>query len=398
MSEIIFPKSFPNPTEEEFLLLLLCPDGEFKARWDRWRLSTDFDRIEYATVRLLPLLSMRLRRLAVNDEPAGRIHSVYKVAWFKNQLLIDAAKKVVRTLSAQGIPVILLKGIPLLINAYKDEGARFLGDADILVPEKDATRTIDLMVEHGWTHVYTRSANFRKLGQEVMTKALKETTLRNDKLMEIDVHWKLFDVDPDLVSQSRLQARHDNDKKISAELWTDSAPFRFGGASCRILCPEDLLIHVIVHGSLGNSHRTLRWVTDVIHTIRNSSVNWTKMLEHAKEFQAVFAMQAALAYLHKHFPADVSAETLDLFAKESVSKNEAGLYYKSANHIGRFGLFGNFPLLWSVYRDIKKQGSPDLPGFFEYLQIAWNLPNKRDIPKFIADKYLARISKRTRAK
>jgi hypothetical protein len=274
---------------------------------------------------------------------------------------------------------------------YQDQAARFLSDADLLIPSKDAIKSVDLMLELGWTYVNAYNEHFKKLGTEVLSRVLKEVTLKNDKQTEIDIHWRLFDVDLDMASHKKISQKKSDIKRLNDKLWSRSVPFDFGTTACRTLCTEDLFLHVIVHGAAGNPHRTMRWVADAIHILRRLPIDWPQIMQRAREFNYLFTMQVALTYLHNHFPAEIPKEVLDLIMHEPVSKEEIRTYYKSANTTVRFGRFGNFPLLWNAYWEIKKEKNIKLPGLFEYLRSAWGLPRKRDIIGFVTQKYATRI-------
>lgn len=390
---IVYPESFPNQKEELLLQLILCPDSEFRARWDVWRTSTDFNVITNPMVRLLPMLSLRLRHLNIHDEPADRIHGTYKLAWVKNQLLLEATKKIIVLFSDHGIPTLLLKGIPLLIYVYKDDGARFLGDADILIPEEYIDQAIDLMITHGWKYLNNRDADIRKLGVDVVNLVLKEITFRDDKNIELDIHWKLFDPSQQIVSKKIISQRILENRQIIHKLWNDSLPMNLGLIHSRILRPEVLFLHVVLHGSVGNEQRTLRWAADAIYILRTYKLDWRIVMQKAEEFRGIFGLQVACSYLNR-FSEFIPNDVWNLLMQKQISKNERRLYYKSANHVSRFGFYGNFPSLWNAYRVLKNTKTSKQPPFLDYLSIAWGLPSKNYIPIFVANKYINKVKRK----
>ena len=86
-----FPNSFPKESETQFLKLVLCSDTEFEPRFLEWKASTIFDKIDYATTRLMPLLYLRLESLGIDDPIRGRLKGIYRLAWFSNQKILNAA-------------------------------------------------------------------------------------------------------------------------------------------------------------------------------------------------------------------------------------------------------------------------------------------------------------------
>ncbi|MBY0376735.1 nucleotidyltransferase family protein, partial [Patescibacteria group bacterium] len=124
LSNLKFPKSFPNQKEEEFLRLILSTDEDFPKLWNEWKASIPFEDIDPATTGLLPLVYLRLQKLQIKDELTGKISGIYKLAWVKNQRLLSVVKEVADICHEENIPILTLKGIPLLLEVYKNMGAR----------------------------------------------------------------------------------------------------------------------------------------------------------------------------------------------------------------------------------------------------------------------------------
>src|SRR5580700_3596431 len=146
-----YPSSFPDEAEERLIKLVLCSNAEFRGQWDVWKQNTVFDDIDFATLRLLPLLYLRLSSLGIeDDEITGRIRGTYKLAWFRNQQLLAEVRKFVELCQEQRVPVILLKGLALLIDVYGDIGARFVADGDLLIDPKDFPKVFSHLERNGW--------------------------------------------------------------------------------------------------------------------------------------------------------------------------------------------------------------------------------------------------------
>ncbi len=388
-----FPKSFPNKDEELFLKLLLNSDEDFPMLWKTWKSAVVFEDIDYATLRLLPLLYLRLKKFAIDDELSGRIKGVYRLAWSKNQLLLDAVKKIIMMCNEQDIPVLVLKGISLLVSVYKDTGARFMSDADILIKPEHVRRVTDLMIKNGWRFHNHSQAYLSKISSVGINK---EITFMNERGIELDIHWKIFEdfslyLNP-FESFSKINRR---ESLANASLWEQSVLFIYGGAEYRVLSPEDMLIHVIVHGAEGNNHRTLRFVVDSIYIIRNQRVDWARFVVHLREFDCATEIHIAFSYLRKHFPSDIPESVAQQIADEPLSKRKIRKYYKSANKTIQYLPFGNFFLLWRNYWQYEPRGRFPMSVYYfaDYLRKAWGLSRKREIPVFIFNKYKKRFFK-----
>lgn len=384
MRDLPFPKSFPNDTELAFLQLLFCDDATFLDRYKQWEQSIVFDKIDYATSRLLPLLSRRLRNTTDQSEQTQKIHGLYKLAWVKNHRLIEALAHALPLLEDNGIPVLLLKGIPLLLNAYKDMGARFLGDADILISPGQTKRAIDILQHNGWTLKSAYFPRHQELSNDRLQHIIKEATFSNAMGTEIDLHWRIFDYFGAEVPLCTFD-----------DLTTRSIPIQLRDRSERTLSPEDMLLHIIVHGAEGNVHRTLRWVTDAVALIQAYDVDWTRFLSLAEQTRWTVEVSMAFTFLLKHqfisLPASVATSIEQLpYDAESIKR-----YYKRANPPRL--LLGSIPRLWRVYRTHEAPGAiSTLLHFPSYLSLAWGLPRRRDLFSFAIQKYTSRI--RTRLK
>ncbi|MCX6714776.1 MAG: nucleotidyltransferase family protein [Candidatus Uhrbacteria bacterium] len=331
----IYPSSFPNSEEELFLKLVLSHNDAFRALWEEWKSRVVFDNIDHATMRLLPLLYLRLQSLKIEDSLVGRIKGVYRYAWYKNQRLLESTRQVVELLEKQNIPVLLMKGVPLLLTAYKNPGARFSGDIDLLVHPADALRAMEVLHAYSCVpkgHLYPSTRN---LSYESILKHFHEVSFVNDHEIEIDLHWRIFE----------------NEHKMSSELiWKNAVPLEIQSTQCLMPCTEDLLIHVIVHGAEYNTHRTLRWVVDAITLIKNQPIDWQKLLLHTIEHDCVIEMQTACSYLVKTFNVNFPESFLKNLSNRSVS-NEKQIAYVNSSNEQRFHPFGNLWFLMRLYRE-----------------------------------------------
>jgi hypothetical protein len=408
--DLKFPESFPNNDEELFLKLILCNEPDFPGLWEQWLKENRFDDIDFATMGLVPLLYLQLRKFAIKNEitPAigplfseipkitGRIKGIYKLAWFKNQMLMDTVSKIVLLFNQKNIPVMLLKGIPLLLNVYKDTGARFLGDADILIEPQFAPQVVNLMLSNGWSYKDINpslSAN-RELAVNSLNRITHATTFINEQKIEIDIHWNVFHIDNQWNALELLFLKKTGPKVFNDLHWKNSQEILIKGVHCRTLCIEDILIHIIAHGAGGNKHRPFRWVADAVHIIRNSEINWEFLLENTKKFDLNVELYFGISYLIKHNFIDVSDSVVREISKLPLKEKKIKQYYKSSK-VERYSLLGNnLPFLWYRYWNFEQKKAFPLNYFYfiDYLSKSWGLDKKRQIPLFILGKYKKIIS------
>lgn len=382
--ELAFPKSFPNKEEELFLRLVLSEIKDFKLLWDTWREEVKYDDLNHATVGLVPFLYMRLRETGVHDDLFDRMKGVYKFTWVKNQALFEVIGRTIKLLNEHDVQVVLLKGLPLLLCAYKDIGARFLSDGDILIKPSDIKKVISIMQNAGWTVKKGQVPRLEYLPEDVIERVVKEITFINQQGIEVDVHWRVFENLGDVTYRNIM---------LFGEIWETKHQVVYNGNTFYILSPELMLIHVIVHGNLAEKVKTIRFVSDAVMIIRNMGVDWNLFLEKVELYNFNADIYFAFKYLLKCGFISLSRDVEEKILSRLPSGIQLALYYKKTNSMHK--PFGGFPRHFRTYwRHMPKRKFPrNLYDFLDYLKLAWGLSRKRDIPKFVFGKYLQRLQR-----
>lgn len=391
--DLPFPKSFPNKEEYAFLRLTLCSNENFPALWREWKNSIAFEDIDGAVLELMPLIYLRLGELGIQDELYGRIQGIYRLAWVRNQRIIAAAREVAALCAKKGIPAVMLKGIPLLEEAYRNRGARFLGDADILIPASHGIEAMEMLQGAGWRYVLGWAVEKNNPTPGIFY-ALKASSLRN-KGADIDVHWNIFPYDYKATLADIFKVKDLPALRLRDRLWDKAIPMKLDDVQTARLGNEDMLAHIIVHGAEGNSHRGIRWVVDAIHMMRNMPVDWNVLLKKAVEFGFGIDFYLAFRYMAENFEVPVPGWFLHELKKISTDKKQRKEYYRWANipFHRRFSILGNMPLLWYAYFKFEPRGTSrkSFVGFLSYARAAWGLRNNAELIKFIYGKYRARL-------
>lgn len=393
---IPFPKSFPDGAEESFLGLVVCDDASFPARFAAWKQATVFDDIDYATVRLLPLICIRMKRLGMTDDPLfGRIKGVYKSAWVWNQRIFGVLRQILAELEARNIPVLVLKGIPLLLDAYHDMGARFLGDADVVIPPEHAEEVVAMMRERGW---HFQRPWMPDVNNPVasMYRVTKSSEFENDQGVSIDIHWNIFGIYHHArVIDLLLLRKSVPSIAFRDAFWKSAVALGAPELPARRLCGEDVLIHIIIHGSEDNVHRTLRWVTDAAAIIRSLAIDWSFVLARAREFGLAVELFAGLRYLRERMGLPVPESFLDELSRVPVSRREIREFFRRSAVIGgeRFSPLNNLLMFWYAYlRYEPKRGllSKTPFGFLRYVAVSLGM-NRPGVFPYIMKKYLRKV-------
>jgi hypothetical protein len=380
-----YPKSFPDKEEEFFLQMLLSSNKDFPDRWRQWKEQTVFDRLDKATAKLIPFLYLRLKESNIADDEIKKIKGVYQFTWYKNLLVIDAVKKVVSLFGEETIPVVLLKGVPLLKNVYQNTGARSIADVDMVIDKKHVEKAIALLKANDWEYLELSPFVRNRMVKPMANNYIKEITFINKQDVIIDLHWRLF----------MYSFKHNREHPMSyEEVYTHALDFEINGTRCKIPCHEDMLIHIIVHGAEQNFQRTLRWVLDAVCLIRTTTIDWEFLLERIKKFDVPVELNVAFSYLANQHSIPAPEFFLKELRKLPMTKGRMKQYYRMANNT-EFMVCGKLTHLWRGYWCFAKKGNffTSWYYFIDYVCRSLGIARKRDLPAFLIEKYKERIQR-----
>lgn len=377
-----FPKSFPDREETRFLGVLLASDESFPSEFASWCSWQTLDALPYVLTRLLPLMYLRARKLGVVSPQLGRLAGIYKLAWVTNQRLFDAAGAAIAVLEAQGIPVIVLKGMALMSLAYKDAGARFSGDADILIDPAHAAVALRTLLDSGWKLRHCWHPEFEHFSQERIAATVKEITFVDASGNELDMHIRLYE-----------DAKGRPEAIPFSELLAHSMPFEFRGRTYRSLGAAHMLAHVIAHGAVGNIERGVRWVADAAYIMQACVVDWELFLSVVARYGFECEASFAAKYFLLHGLAPSVSRNLTRVAALPCTKGKLRAYRARAKRTIPYPVFGNLPRLWREYWrfEAKDVSLRSLYGFTGSICRAWGLANVRALPGFVLRKYTHRL-------
>jgi hypothetical protein len=347
---------WPAQLQEVLLRAALCEGKDAVEAWKEWRSRVDIDdidRLDPGSYRLLPLLYHNLKNKYPDDPLMMRLKGVYRLTWYKNQMLFHAIASVLRSFRRAGIDAMVLKGAALTLLCYRDYGLRPMNDFDVLVHTGDALSAVSLLRELGWT-----SLEFDP--DEKYISVSYSHGFADKSGREFDLHWHLF-------SQCRTPGADD-------DYWKDAALTDFHGVPAYVLSPTDQLLHVCVHGAEWNITPPFRWVADAMMLLRNAQdgIDWDSLISRAAKRQLTLPLLDTLQYLRETFDAQVPPEVLRKLANIPVPWIERMEYRIAINP----------PTPWSAALDLWCQhsrlaGGANLPrkaaGFPKFLQSIWGI-------------------------
>lgn len=257
--------------------------------------------VDHETLVLLPLLHRNIVELRLSSRSAARYKSVHQWSWFRNVLLFDALRHVLASLDAAEIPALVLKGAALSSVAYRDMGARFMRDADVLVPIDRAREAAAVLQDAGF------SSNV-PLDDETLRSRHAAAYVRADGI-EIDLHWQ--------------QLAEKAGAGVDGALWRHAVPFDLRGFSARTLAAEDHLIQAIAHGFQTTiDARRVHWVPDAFTLIARTTVDWDRLLERASGLRITPLLRETLRHLRTVYGAPIPDAVLHRASALRVSRGE----------------------------------------------------------------------------
>lgn len=264
------------PTPAHRLLLqaaLLNGDAALQA-WAVWTASNDITAIDEGSFRLLPLVWHNLNRLGARSALMARLKGVHRQSWYRNQLLFRETAALVGRLEEVGIRTMLLKGVPLALQYYQDEGVRPMSDADVLVRPEDVPRAVAVLRESGWRPHRDPDA--------WPPEPRSSWSFNREDGREIDLHWRA------------VGPRETDDPAT----WESAVPLDLGGTATRSPGAADLLLHVLLHGLHWSPIPTVRWIADVSAIVRGAgtALDWRRLLDRAATLRVMPAVARGLRY------------------------------------------------------------------------------------------------------
>jgi hypothetical protein len=184
----------------------------------------------------------------------------------RNAQLFRETSQIARCLAAQGIPVMLLKGMHLARYVYAEPGLRSMGDVDIMVRREQLAATEQIFLERGY------GPTPRPDLEEFCRWSNHLARLTKPNALVYEVHWS--------IERPTSPFRIDLDG-----LWARSQSATLDGSPVHLLSVEDLVLHLALHSSYHHrfDRAALKGMAD-IHAVlvrHADAIDWPVLLERA---------------------------------------------------------------------------------------------------------------------
>lgn len=378
------PASQIDSTQLSLLKACLAPADEIERHWRAWREQADFDSLDDASNRLLPLLYRRLEAAGIADPDMARLRGVYRYHWCRNQLLLAELRRLLPALRELGVEVLLLKGAALIHRYYHDPGIRPMSDLDIMIRPEDMEAVFALLRERGWQPKV--QADLDRMRTRRLIHAVDFRRDWNGRVLEIDVHW--------------TPLHRSTWPGAEKAFWERSLATSVDGQACRVLDPTDQLLHLCLHGGAWNVMPPFRWVADACHVLRDDAeaIDWERLIEDARRHHGHVMLRATLGYLREEFAAPVPEAVTRRLAATRPTHAERLEHRLLTRQIAAARLDQLLLLEWFNHSRAYPRGGVlrRLVAFPDYLRLSWKLDHWHQIPGFITRRLVARLTGKSR--
>ncbi len=249
------------------------------------------------------LLYSRFRKLSLLDlfpsALSGKLQSAYLGYAARITGLYYDLEQVGNVFDREGIEWIVLKGAHLAGTVYENPAQRIMCDIDLLVKKRDVERAGNLLVSKGFG-----TPDFVTPGEEHcdISPSHHVKPLLNKRRTCIELHFALAK------TATKAPIPPDCDTLFEHAEW-----MQLNNTRARVLCPEDLLIHLALHLVKHRFDQRLKALYDihaVLVTYRDR-IGWETLLERAAAWNQKKSVLLTLMLAKTLFDSPVPNEVLN---------------------------------------------------------------------------------------
>lgn len=255
--------------------------------------------------------------------------------------------------SLDGIPVMLLKGLPMALFVYREMDVRRMADADLLVRPDRFAEACEVLRSRGF--------GLRLEAPRALPTAPAHVdhslAFRRPGGVEIDLHYFALD-------ECRWEGADEGFWQRSRERVLFGTPVRVPGRT-------DMLLHVLAHGYRTQRHAP-RWVCDAGALMLDEAerIDWTLLVEETRRRRLVLPVRTCLRCLEEDLGLAVPAEALAALGRSPVAAWEPFDFWLRA----ATPLDGRVRRLFLAVLDyLRFTRQPTLAGLLEYLRKRWGV-------------------------
>ncbi len=281
---------------------------------ESWHKLFDFAKKQGLSILIFDIL-MR-NRIIIPEDIRDTMKNICYSACIADVKRKKQLKEIIRLFNDNNIDHILLKGAALISTVYKHSSiCRSMCDIDILVHKEDADKAYLLLQKKGYRSLISidEEIDKYKAGFAHHYPALKKTGC-----LMIELHTRLSDY------------FNANIEKI----WNRAEAIDIDNMKSRIMCPEDLIMHIILHAYLHHKipeDNALVKLYDIYLLLKNEDINWDILRYSTSnlEYSNSKCLYIALYLIEKLFNAKVNIEFMSSIAPGKLPERILGTIQES---------------------------------------------------------------------
>ena len=216
-----------------------------------------------------------------------RLYDVYYLTIRHNLKLIHALNEILGAISQRKIQVVLMQGISLLQQVYRDIGLRPMTDMDLWILPQNYSCLVDCLCEQG----YVRNS-------------LYPDTFSKGEIM-LDVHTHILWAD-------RIRNRDLLLNKCQEAIFNNARVINNEQTAALCLSPEDQFLYLSLHALKHNLERLI-WLVDIKSLVACWDLSaWQALLKRAEELGHTSTMNYMLYVLNNIFSLKLPAKIVAL--------------------------------------------------------------------------------------
>lgn len=224
---------------------------------------------------------------------------------FQNICYFEELKRILLLFSNSGIEVIILKGMALTNKIYGNAALRPMADIDILVKKQDIDQVEKLLTSSGYM------INKSRLQKEWYRENHHHLApfYNPNKGICIEVHYDL------LPPRKAIHLEID-------QVWQRAKTERIDRIDTKILCTEDMLIHLCLHLYVSTCVGRIKHLVDIAQLLRyvKEDIDWDMVEKEASKNHFIDYIYYSLYPARRLLGARIDGQILNRFKRKS-SKN-----------------------------------------------------------------------------
>jgi hypothetical protein len=321
----------PNATELLLLKAAFAEPDAASVAFAAWKTATgysNYDEIDFAATRLLPLVYRNLVRAGLTDPWINKLRGLQRYHWIQNAAAQQRFLEVAVALNDLDARFVVLEGLALWAGRYIDDlGERPLLAGELLLSSADAAKARRALASLGWqstTKILPPIAGWQS------------EWWQSDDRSPLRINYRWLPKPYPVLRFGRLLEH--------AERVT------IAGISLLIPDTTDQLLHACLSNRqerADGAHRTI-WVADSLRILQRGGprIDWDRLRRDATNLGCMALLTDSLACLRENFGVELSAGALDVVGAVNATAGQ----FSPASRISPASLWSRLAQTKSITR------------------------------------------------